>query len=130
VEPRALKTLPLYHEKLALVYGEDIDRGVAGLIAQRLTKRFKVPAMAVSFGDTVLTGSLRSARGYNVSSLLEQNADLFIDSGGHNFAAGFSMEKANCERFTERLKTAASPWNWRKKGKKPSWWTRNFPRII
>jgi single-stranded-DNA-specific exonuclease len=107
VEPLAQKNLPLYHEKLALVYGEDIDRGVAGLIAQRLTKRFKVPAMAVSFGENILTGSLRSTGGYSVSSLLEQNADLFIDSGGHHYAAGFSMEKTKWTDFTERLKTAA-----------------------
>jgi single-stranded-DNA-specific exonuclease len=107
VEPRARTELSRYSEKLALVYGEDIDRGVAGLIAQRLTKRFKVPALAASFGDTVITGSLRSARGCNVSALLEQHADLFIDSGGHHFAAGFSMEKTNWEPFTERLQTAA-----------------------
>jgi single-stranded-DNA-specific exonuclease len=108
VEPLAQKNFPLYHEKFALVYGEDIDRGVAGLIAQRLTKRFKVPALAVSFGEKVLTGSLRSAGGYSVSSLLEQNADLFIDSGGHHYAAGFSMEKARWEEFTGRLKNAAA----------------------
>lgn len=107
VEPLAQENFPLYHEKFALVYGEDIDRGVAGLIAQRLTKRFKVPALAVSFGEKVFTGSLRSAGGYNVSSLLEQNADLFIDSGGHHYAAGFSMEKTKWADFTGRLKTAA-----------------------
>jgi single-stranded-DNA-specific exonuclease len=107
VDSRARESFSQYHEKLVLVSGEDIDRGVAGLIAQRLTKRFKVPAVAVSFGDQVLTGSLRSARGCNVAALLEQNADLFIDSGGHHFAAGFSMEKTNWETFTGRMETAA-----------------------
>jgi single-stranded-DNA-specific exonuclease len=106
VEPLARENLPLYNEKLALAYGENIDRGVAGLIAQRLAKRFKVPALAASFGDTVITGSLRSAGGYNVSALLEQNADIFIDSGGHQYAAGFSMEKAKWDDLTGRLKNA------------------------
>jgi single-stranded-DNA-specific exonuclease len=107
VDTRARESFSQYHEKLVLVSGEDIDRGVAGLIAQRLTKRFKVPALAASFGGTVITGSLRSARGYSVSSLLEQNADLFIDSGGHHYAAGFSMEKAKWEQFTGRLSAIA-----------------------
>jgi single-stranded-DNA-specific exonuclease len=107
VEGRACESFSRHHEKLVLVYGEDIDRGVAGLIAHRLTKRFKVPAIAVFFGETVYTGSLRSARGYSVSSLLEQNADLFIDSGGHQYAAGFSMEKARWDDFTGRMETAA-----------------------
>ncbi|MDR1239236.1 MAG: single-stranded-DNA-specific exonuclease RecJ [Treponema sp.] len=108
VEPRAGESFVRHQEKFTLVYGGDIDRGVAGLIAQRLVKRFKVPAMAVSAGETVLTGSLRSARGYSVSSLLEQNADLFIDSGGHHYAAGFSMNKARWDEFTRRLESAAA----------------------
>jgi single-stranded-DNA-specific exonuclease len=107
VEPRARESFSRYHEKLVLVSGEDIDRGIAGLIAQQLTKRFNVPAVVVSSGDQVLTGSLRSARGYSVSSLLEQNADLFIDSGGHQYAAGFSMEKPKWEQFTARLDAIA-----------------------
>jgi single-stranded-DNA-specific exonuclease len=107
VEPRARENFSLCHEKFVLAGGADIDRGVAGLIAQRLARRFKTPAMAVSFGDQVFTGSLRSAGGYSVSSLLEQNADLFIDFGGHHYAAGFSMEKTRWDDFTERLKTAS-----------------------
>jgi single-stranded-DNA-specific exonuclease len=107
VEPRARENFPRYHEKFALAGGADIDRGVAGLMAQRLARRFKTPAMAVSFGDQVFTGSLRSAGGYSVSSLLEQHADLFIDFGGHHYAAGFSMEKARWDDLTERLKNAS-----------------------
>jgi single-stranded-DNA-specific exonuclease len=105
-EPMAYKSLTEYGEKLALVYGENINRGVTGLMAQRIVRRFNVPGMAVSFGDDVYTGSLRSARGYNVCALLEQCGDLFIDSGGHQAAAGFTLKKANWESFLDRLKTA------------------------
>jgi single-stranded-DNA-specific exonuclease len=106
-EPMAYRSLSGYGEKLALVYGEEINKGVTGLMAQRIARRFNVPAMAISFCDTICTGSLRSARGYNVHALLEQCGDLFIDSGGHRFAAGFTMEKANWESFLDRLKTVA-----------------------
>jgi single-stranded-DNA-specific exonuclease len=106
-EPAAYQSLANYGEKLAVVYGEEINKGVTGLMAQRIVRRFNVPAMAVSFGTDVYTGSLRSARGYNICGLLEQCGDLFIDSGGHEFAGGFTLEKANWEAFTERLKTAA-----------------------
>ena len=106
-EPLARQSFADYGEKLALVYGEDINKGVTGLMAQRIARRFNVPSLAVSFNDALCTGSLRSARGYNVHALLEQCGDLFIDCGGHRFAAGFTMEKANWEAFMERLKTAA-----------------------
>ncbi|MCL2878939.1 MAG: single-stranded-DNA-specific exonuclease RecJ [Treponema sp.] len=106
-EPQAYKSFSDYDEKLVLAYGEKINRGVTGLIAQRLTRRFNVPALAVSVNESTCTGSLRSARGYNVCALLEQCDDLFIDSGGHEFAAGFTLEKSNWELFMERLKTVA-----------------------
>jgi single-stranded-DNA-specific exonuclease len=106
-EAMAEQNLPLYGEKLAFAYGEDIPRGVTGLMATRLAKRFGVPALVVSFmGDTV-SGSLRSVRGYDLRLLLEQCTDLFLDWGGHDYAAGFSMKKSNWDAFTERAKRAA-----------------------
>ena len=106
-EPMAYKSLGDYDEKFALAYGEEIHKGVAGLMAQRIVRRFNVPAMVVSFNGDTCTGSLRSARGYNVCALLEQCSDLFIDSGGHQAAGGFSMEMANWDTLTGRLKSLA-----------------------
>ena len=107
VEPMGNKSFEDFNNKMAFVYGSEINRGVTGLIAQRLVRRFNVPSVAVSFNDDVYTGSIRSARAYNINGLLEQCRDLFIDSGGHEFAGGFSMQKAHWEAFTERLKTVA-----------------------
>ncbi|GHV96738.1 single-stranded-DNA-specific exonuclease RecJ [Spirochaetia bacterium] len=106
-EPMAFKSLGEYDEKLAMVYGEEINKGFTGLMAQRIVKRFNVPGVAIFFNGDIYTGSLRSARGYNVCALLEQCADLFIDSGGHQAAGGFSMDKANWDAFMERLKIVA-----------------------
>ncbi|MDR2518889.1 MAG: single-stranded-DNA-specific exonuclease RecJ [Spirochaetaceae bacterium] len=105
IEPMAEESLETYCGKLALAYGEGIYRGVTGLMANRMVGRFKVPCIAVSFGERVCTGSARSIYGYDLSPLLEQAADLFIDWGGHDFAAGFSLERKDWEAFLERLKT-------------------------
>ncbi|MDR2028285.1 MAG: single-stranded-DNA-specific exonuclease RecJ [Treponema sp.] len=107
VEPLAAESLPVYGGKLVLAAGENIYRGITGIMANRMMNRFRVPALAVSLGEETLTGSLRSIRNYDLRGLLEQCADLFLDWGGHNFAAGFSMNRANWETFLERLKTAA-----------------------
>ncbi|MDR1030201.1 MAG: single-stranded-DNA-specific exonuclease RecJ [Treponema sp.] len=104
VEPLAEASLKTYGGKLVLASGAEIYRGITGIMANRLVNRFKVPALVVSFGENTLTGSLRSVKGYDLRSLLEQCAELFIDWGGHTYAAGFSMERAQWERFLERLK--------------------------
>jgi single-stranded-DNA-specific exonuclease len=107
VEPLAAESLPVYGGKLTIAAGENICRGITGIMANRMVNRFRVPALAVFFGEEVVTGSLRSARNYDLRGLLEQCADLFLDWGGHNYAAGFSMNRSNWEAFLERLKTAA-----------------------
>ncbi|MDR3131358.1 MAG: single-stranded-DNA-specific exonuclease RecJ [Treponema sp.] len=104
VEPRAAKSLADFDGKLALACGEDIVRGVTGLMASRMADYFKTPAMVVSFNPVTAIGSLRSVRGFNVRSLVEPCADLCIDWGGHDFAAGFSLARSNWELFLERIK--------------------------
>ncbi|MDR2576280.1 MAG: single-stranded-DNA-specific exonuclease RecJ [Treponema sp.] len=107
LEPMAFKSFSEFGEKLIFVYGQEINKGVTGLIAQRAVRRFKVPAITVSFGADVYTGSIRSARGFNIGSLLEQCGDLFIDCGGHEFAGGFSLKPENWDLFNERLKNVS-----------------------
>ena len=105
VEKRAAETMPRYGGLLALAAGEEIFRGITGIMASRLLERFKTTAIVVSFGDGVYVGSARSPRGVDLHPLLEQCADLFINWGGHDYAAGFSLEKAKWPLFLERLKT-------------------------
>jgi single-stranded-DNA-specific exonuclease len=107
VEPMAAKNLAEFNNVFAVAYGKEIFRGVTGIMANRMNSFFKTPSLAASFGEYTVTGSLRSAHGYDLTPLLDQCADLFIDRGGHDYAAGFSMEKRHWETFLERLKTIA-----------------------
>ena len=107
VEPQALENMNTFGDKLAFAFGPSIPRGVTGIMANRLLNRFKVPALVVSFGEKIFVASLRSMRGYDLRLLLEPCSDLFIDWGGHDFAAGFSVTSDNWEPFLERLKHAA-----------------------
>ena len=101
--PQAEESLPRFNGKFAVVTGEDIPRGVTGIIANRLVGRLGVPALIVSLTAETAVGSLRSTRGFALTSLLESCADLFIDHGGHDFAAGFSMNRSNMPALLDRL---------------------------
>ncbi|MDR0554668.1 MAG: single-stranded-DNA-specific exonuclease RecJ [Treponema sp.] len=108
VEPLARESLDTFKGNLVLAAGENIIRGVTGLMASRLAGRFDTPALVVSLTERIATGSFRSVRGYPLSGLMEPCADLFLDWGGHEFASGFSMERSNWEPFLERLKTISA----------------------
>jgi single-stranded-DNA-specific exonuclease len=104
VEPLARQSAEAYGGKFVLAAGEEIYRGVTGIMANRLVGLFKAPALVVSFGEETATGSLRSGRAYPLRPLLEACADLFLDWGGHDFAAGFSMSRSNWAPFLDRLR--------------------------
>ena len=105
VEPLAKESLERHHENLVIAASADIHRGVTGIMANRLASCFHVPAVVICFmEDGTAVGSMRSARGLHLNALLEPCADLFIDHGGHAFAAGFSFKKENLDEFLARMR--------------------------
>ncbi|HOX91735.1 MAG TPA: single-stranded-DNA-specific exonuclease RecJ, partial [Spirochaetales bacterium] len=89
--------------KYIIVGDKRINRGITGILASRLADTFKAPAVALTFmDDGSAVGSIRSARGFNVKELLDELAPLFIDYGGHDAAAGFSMDASRWPEFQKR----------------------------
>ncbi len=103
VYPAARASLAARGDKLAVVGSPEVFRGITGLIASKMTGVLKVPAIVASFQeDGTVVGSIRSVRGFPTSSFLEACADLFIDYGGHDAAAGFSLEMKDWPEFESR----------------------------
>lgn len=104
IEPLARESLSRFNEKLVMAASNEVNRGVTGIMANRLSGAFKVPAIVICImEDGSAVGSMRSARGLHLSTLLDPLADLFIDHGGHAFAAGFSLHPEKVEEFEQRL---------------------------
>jgi single-stranded-DNA-specific exonuclease len=104
ITPRAEEHKEEFGGNFAFASGDDIERGVTGVMSNRLCNKYNVPALILSFNNDIATGSMRSVRGYNLQGILEMGRDIFIDSGGHDFAAGFSLKKENVDEFLRRLK--------------------------
>lgn len=103
IYPMAKESLALHGDKLVLVGDKAVHRGITGVIASKMTNVFAVPAVIASFQpDGTVVGSIRSARGFNIGAFLEVSADLFIDYGGHDAAAGFSLKGADWAEFLAR----------------------------
>lgn len=48
-------------------------------------------------------GSCRSWGGFNLFAALESCSDLLLDFGGHELAAGFTIEEKNIPAFRQRM---------------------------
>lgn len=86
-------------------YNSDWHQGVIGIAAGRVVENFNCPAvlMTNSRANDLITGSARSITGININQLINKCADLLEKNGGHAAAAGFSLKKANLEKFKLRL---------------------------
>lgn len=102
--PVAKRSYEELEGKLVVVAEREMHRGITGIIAARLVNYFNAPAIVVAYlAENRAVGSLRSDARLNVKGFLEQSSDLFIDFGGHDYAAGFSITLENLETFTRRL---------------------------
>ncbi len=103
VLPQAEKRYRELGEQMVLVRDSSIHRGITGIIAARLVQYFGVPAAVVADLDESLVGSMRSIKGFHLKEFLYRFEDLFLDYGGHDYAAGFSMMPDKYDEFVRRF---------------------------
>ena len=91
-------------EKYALVLAsDDWHQGVVGIVASRLSEKFSCPSFMIHLQDGMGKGSCRSYGGFNLFSALEACSDLLLGFGGHELAAGFTIEEANIPAFRKKM---------------------------
>lgn len=104
VFPKAKRSYEESGGRFVLVEEREIHRGVTGIIATRLMQHFNVPAAVIAHLDNHLVGSVRSNKGLNVKNFLGRFEELFLDYGGHDMAAGFSLEREKLDQLIRRFK--------------------------
>ena len=89
---------------LLFVADEALSAGISGLVAAALSRERGLPAIAVALDSDPCPGSLRFPEGCDAAALLERHADLFLRSGGHARAAGFTLARSRVAEARERLR--------------------------
>lgn len=77
--------------------------GVIGIVASRLVDQYCRPAVMLSTVDGKIKGSARSIKGFNIYNALKECEDLLIQFGGHEYAAGLTMDEAQFDAFRKRF---------------------------
>lgn len=90
-------------KKIFYAYGEDWPEGIIGLIAGRLTEKYNRPVLVASINEKIVKGSARSIDGFNIAKNLGYFREYLDRFGGHEKAAGFSLQKDNLEVFFEKF---------------------------
>ena len=91
-------------DRSALVLSsEDWHQGVVGIVASRLSEKYACPSFMIHLSGSTGKGSCRSWGGFNLFAALESCSDLLLDFGGHELAAGFTIEEKNIPAFRQRM---------------------------
>ncbi|MEX0772119.1 MAG: single-stranded-DNA-specific exonuclease RecJ [Balneolales bacterium] len=77
--------------------------GVIGIVASRLVELYCRPTIMLSTVDGQIKGSARSIKGFNIYNALKQCEDLLVKFGGHEYAAGLTIEEAQLDEFRARF---------------------------
>ena len=91
-------------DRSALVLSSEAwHQGVVGIVASRLSEKYSCPSFMIHLKDGTGKGSCRSYGGFNLFSALESCADLLEGFGGHELAAGFTIQEENIDAFRTRM---------------------------
>ena len=83
-------------------------QGVIGVVASKIAEKFSAPCILFSFDGDIAKGSGRSIKGFSLMDALGSCGDLLTEYGGHELAAGLSIERSKIDEFRRRINEYAS----------------------
>ncbi len=90
-------------DPVLVVAHNDWHPGVVGLVAGKLLDKYNRPSFAMTIDGEKAKGSARSTPDYHLADALHRITHLLFSHGGHEMAAGFSMNSANIDAFRAAL---------------------------
>jgi single-stranded-DNA-specific exonuclease len=92
-----------------MLAGRHWHRGILGIMACKIMRRYQRPTCIISFDDEMAHGSMRSVEGINLLDPLQKIAPLLTNFGGHPQAAGVTLPITNLPQFKARMTELLAP---------------------
>ena len=86
-----------------VLYDENWHNGVIGIVASRLVNMYYKPVILLTKEQDVIRGSGRCQLGISLYDTLTECKDLLVQFGGHELAAGLSIEENKIKLFSEKF---------------------------
>lgn len=93
-------------DKVLVIYLPELHESIAGIVAGRIKEHFYRPVFIITDAEGkegIVKGSGRSIDGYNMADALMECQELLVGYGGHEKAAGVSLNKDNLNAFRVAL---------------------------
>lgn len=90
-------------DKGIVLYSDQWHPGIIAIITARIAKQYNRPTVIISIEQGVGKGSIRTIPEFPLLPILKENADLLINYGGHDFAAGMTIKEEDIPEFKKRF---------------------------
>ena len=106
---QAVSMLPQGEIPEAIVLAEESwHQGVVGIVASRMAEEYCCPTFLICLDGDHGKASSRSYGGFNLFSALSALSPLLESYGGHELAAGFTINRRNIPAFREQISALAA----------------------
>ncbi len=108
IDAQLERSKELLCNRAIVLSANDWHPGVIPIIAARIAKHYNRPTVIIAIADGVGKGSIRTIREFPLLPVLKKSSELFLNYGGHDYAAGLTIKEENIEKFTKRFIHAAN----------------------
>lgn len=81
--------------------------GIIAILSARISRHYNKPVVIIAVNNGIGKGSLRSIPEFPLLPQLKNCADILLNYGGHDFAAGLTIQESHIEEFKRRFIGAA-----------------------
>lgn len=82
--------------------------GVIAIISTRICKQYNRPTVMIAVEKGIGKGSIRSIREFPLLKTLKNCSDIFLNFGGHDFAAGLTIREEHIDEFKKKFIQSAN----------------------
>ncbi len=93
----------LKNDRVIVVNGNGWHVGIIGIVASKLCEKYGKPAIVISNNGERSVGSGRSISGFSLFDALTFSSDTLVKFGGHELAAGLTVDEENIEDFRKEI---------------------------
>lgn len=93
--------------KTIVISSDSWHRGVIGIVASRIVEKYYKPTILINTANGTGCGSGRSIPGFNLLNAINASSEHLIRFGGHDMAAGVTIETAKVNDFAQAIEAHA-----------------------
>ena len=103
-----IKANNLENKNSIVLYKDSWHNGVIGIVASRLVNMYYKPVILLTKENGNVRGSGRCPSGFSIYDALTECKDKLIQFGGHELAAGLSVEESMIQEFIDAFELASA----------------------